>query len=196
MRHETLLSRRRRYSRTFTKRCWRQWAQCALRQRLPGGLPLKDRRGACVMTSLLHFAFFRSVSAGARNRSKKIFPPISCGTRIPSLALRGCPCPVAGRSLRHPASAHSMLTALRHPACADQSAADRCPSNAGSGARATPCPVLLLRRERPAAPAGLEAEQPPPEGYPLDGEKHRDAQRMCEHACETLAEPPGLEDTR
>ena len=120
MRHETLLSRRRRYSRTFTKRCWRQWAQCALRQRLPGGLPLKDRRGACVMTSLLHFAFFRSVSAGARNRSKKIFPPISCGTRIPSLALRGCPCPVAGRSLRHPASAHSMLTALRHPACAGQ----------------------------------------------------------------------------
>ena len=28
--------------------------------------------------------------------------------------------------------AHSMLTALRHPACDDQSAADRCPSNAGS----------------------------------------------------------------
>jgi hypothetical protein len=33
---------------------------------------------------------------------------------------RGCPCPVAGRSLRHPAFAHSMLTALRHPACAGQ----------------------------------------------------------------------------
>ena len=34
--------------------------------------------------------------------------------------VRGCPCPVAGRSLRHPAFAHSMLTALRHPACAGQ----------------------------------------------------------------------------
>jgi hypothetical protein len=34
--------------------------------------------------------------------------------------VRGCPCPVAGRSLRHPAFAHSMLTALRHPACACQ----------------------------------------------------------------------------
>ena len=32
----------------------------------------------------------------------------------------GCPRPVAGRSLRHPAFAHSMLTALRHPACAGQ----------------------------------------------------------------------------
>ena len=30
------------------------------------------------------------------------------------------------------AFAHSMLTALLHPACDDQSAADRCPSNAGS----------------------------------------------------------------
>ena len=39
---------------------------------------------------------------------------------------RGCLCLVAGRSLRHPAYAHSMLTALarapplRHPACAGQ----------------------------------------------------------------------------
>ena len=55
-------------------------------------------------------------------------------------AVRGCPCPVAGRSLRPSmAFAHSMLTAparsppLRHPACDDQSAeTDRCPSNAGS----------------------------------------------------------------
>ena len=34
--------------------------------------------------------------------------------------VRGCPCPVAGRSLRHPAFARSMLTALRHPGCAGQ----------------------------------------------------------------------------
>jgi hypothetical protein len=35
--------------------------------------------------------------------------------------VRGCPCPVAGRSLRPSmAFAHSMLTALRHPACAGQ----------------------------------------------------------------------------
>jgi hypothetical protein len=36
-------------------------------------------------------------------------------------AVRSCPCPVAGRSLRPSmASARSMLTALRHPACAGQ----------------------------------------------------------------------------
>jgi hypothetical protein len=35
--------------------------------------------------------------------------------------VRGCPCPVAGRSLRPSmAFAHSMLTSLRHPACARQ----------------------------------------------------------------------------
>ena len=52
----------------------------------------------------------------------------------PLSARRGCPRPIAGRSLRPSmAFAHSMLTALRHPACADQSAeTDRCPSNAGS----------------------------------------------------------------
>ena len=35
--------------------------------------------------------------------------------------------------------AHSMLTALRHPACDDQSAeTDRCPSNAGSRGMGSP----------------------------------------------------------
>jgi hypothetical protein len=54
---------------------------------------------------------------------------------------RGCPCPVAGRSLRPSwASLTRMLTALRHPACADQSAeTDRCPSiRRLSGAWAAP----------------------------------------------------------
>ena len=31
---------------------------------------------------------------------------------------RGCPCPVAGRSLRAPPCAHSVASALRHPGCA------------------------------------------------------------------------------
>jgi hypothetical protein len=41
-------------------------------------------------------------------------------TSANAVAVRVCPRPVAGHSLRHPAFAHSMLTALRHPACAGQ----------------------------------------------------------------------------
>jgi len=64
-------------------------------------------------------------------------PPAGAALRILRSNLgrgRGCPCPVAGRSLRPSmAFAHSMLTSLRHPACDDQSAeTDRCPSNAGA----------------------------------------------------------------
>jgi len=53
-------------------------------------------------------------------------PDVRYGSGLPMprrrtfATVQGCPRPVAGRSLRHPASAHSMLTTLRHPACACQ----------------------------------------------------------------------------
>ena len=81
--------------------------------------------------------------------------------------VRGCPCPVAGRSLRHPAFARSMLTALRHPACDDQSAeTDRCPSNAGSRGTGSPSrmqrPEVAKRARQPTA--GQDARPAPATG--------------------------------
>jgi hypothetical protein len=58
--------------------------------------------GGCRRVSLARSRSHRSARSSARRR---------CDHWLRT-TVRGCPCPVAGRSLRHPASAHSMAAAL------------------------------------------------------------------------------------
>ena len=50
---------------------------------------------------------------------RRTLATVSCRRSLDAqCGARGCPCPIAGRSRRHPAAARSMPAALRHPACA------------------------------------------------------------------------------
>ena len=99
--------------------------------------------------------------------------------------------------------AHSMLTALRHPACDDQSAeTDRCPSNAGSRGMGSPALVMrprLLRRmamprQKPAwhdatlAPATGGRQERTEDGHPpVEGQDGHAPPKACVARCHARA---------